>query len=174
MAEKKILVLGSGMVANPCVEYLLRDKNNRLTIACRTLFAAEKLIRNRPRAKAIALDVKSPELDRHIAEHDVIISLVPFIYHVDVIRSAIKARTHVVTTSYVSPAMCELDKAAKEAGITVLNEVGVDPGIDHLYAIKTIGEVHDRGGKVKEFYSFCGGLPAPEAAYDNPLQFKVR
>ncbi|RSL48842.1 hypothetical protein CEP53_009406 [Fusarium sp. AF-6] len=172
MSEKKILVLGSGMVAKPCVDYLLRDERNSLTVACRTLSTAEKLVSQRPRAKAIALDVKSPDLDRHIAEHDVVISLVPFIYHADVIRSAIKAKTHVVTTSYVSPAMRELDAAAKEAGITVLNEVGVDPGVDHLYAIKTTGEVHDKGGKIKEFYSFCGGIPAPEAANDNPLRFK--
>ncbi|KAL6360978.1 hypothetical protein LRP88_04439 [Fusarium phalaenopsidis] len=147
MPEKKILVLGSGMVAKPCVDYLLRDERNSLTVA------AEKLVSQRPRAKAIALDVKSPDLDRHIAEHGVVISLVPFIYHADVIRSAIKAMTHVVTTSYVSPAMRELNNAAKEAGITVLNEVGVDPG-------------------VKEFYSFCGGITAPEAANDNPLRFK--
>ncbi|RSL46753.1 hypothetical protein CEP54_013698 [Fusarium duplospermum] len=172
MSEKKILVLGSGMVAKPCVDYLLRDERNILTVACRTLPTAEKLVSQRPRAKAIALDVKSPDLDRHMAEHDVVISLVPFIYHADVIRSAIKAKAHVVTTSYVSPAMRELDAAAKEAGITVLNEVGVDPGVDHLYAIKTIGEVHGKGGKVKEFYSFCGGIPAPEAANDNPLRFK--
>ena len=59
----------------------------------------------------------------------------------------------------------------KRAGIIVLNEVGVDPGIDHLYAIKTINEVHARGGKVREFYSYCGGLPSPECA-DNPLGFK--
>ncbi|KAJ4239549.1 Saccharopine dehydrogenase [NADP(+), L-glutamate-forming] [Fusarium falciforme] len=173
MSKKKILVLGSGMVAKPCVDYLLQDEKNSLTVACRTLSTAESLVEGRPRAKAIALDVKSPDLDRHIAEHDVVISLVPFIYHANVIRSAIKAKTHVVTTSYVSPAMRELDGAAKEAGITVLNEVGVDPGVDHLYAIKTIGEVHDKGGKIKEFYSFCGGIPAPEAANDNPLRFKA-
>ncbi|RSM03786.1 hypothetical protein CEP52_007213 [Fusarium oligoseptatum] len=172
MSEKRILVLGSGMVAKPCVDYLLRDERNSLTVACRTLSTAETLVSHRPRAKAIALDVKSPDLDLHIAQHDVVISLVPFIYHADVIRSAIKAKTHVVTTSYVSPAMRELDAAATEAGITVLNEVGVDPGVDHLYALKTIGEVHDKGGKVKEFYSFCGGIPAPEAANDNPLRFK--
>jgi saccharopine dehydrogenase-like NADP-dependent oxidoreductase len=64
-----------------------------------------------------------------------------------VINSATKGRTNVVTTSYVSAEMRALDDAVKEAGITVLNEVGVDPGIDHMYAIKTIGEVHEKGGK---------------------------
>ena len=76
-----------------------------------------------------------------------------------------------VTTSYVSQAIQDLDEAAKEAGITVLNEVGVDPGVDHLYAIKKIDEVHSKGGKVREFYSYCGGLAAPDCA-DNPLKFK--
>jgi saccharopine dehydrogenase-like NADP-dependent oxidoreductase len=117
-------------------------------LAYRTLVTAEKVADARPNTKAIALDVTSPELDTHIAQNDLIISLVPFIHHVDVIRSAIKGRTNVVTTSYVSPAMLELDEEAKKAGIIVLNEVGMDPGIDHLYAIKTISEVHDKGGKV--------------------------
>jgi len=83
-------------------------------VACRTLPTAEKLVGRRPRAVALALDVNSLDLDKHIASHDVVISLVPFIYHADVIRSAIKGKTHVVTTSYVSPAMRELDAAAKE------------------------------------------------------------
>lgn len=97
----------------------------------------------------MALDVTSSDLDAHIADHDLVISLVPFVFHAAIIRSAIKAKTHVVTTSYVSDAMRELDGAAAEAGITVLNEVGMDPGVDHLYAIKTIGEVHDKGGKAR-------------------------
>jgi saccharopine dehydrogenase (NADP+, L-glutamate forming) len=172
MSQKKVLVLGSGLVAKPCIEYLLRDPNNKLTVASRTLSTAEKLVAGFPRATAVALDVTSPELDTIIANHDVVISLVPFIHHADVIRSAIKGKTHVVTTSYVSPAMRELDAAAKEAGITVVNEVGVDPGVDHLYAVKTIEEVHGKGGQVLEFYSYCGGLVAPEIANDNPLKFK--
>jgi saccharopine dehydrogenase (NADP+, L-glutamate forming) len=76
-----------------------------------------------------------------------------------------------VTTSYVSDAMLELDEEAKKAGITVMNEIGLDPGIDHLYAIKTIEEVHKANGKILSFLSYCGGLPAPEAS-DNPLGYK--
>jgi saccharopine dehydrogenase (NADP+, L-glutamate forming) len=68
--------------------------------------------------------------------------------------------------------MLTLSPEASRAGITVLDEVGVDPGIDHLYAIKKIDEIHASGGKVREFYSYCGGLPAPECAADNPLGFK--
>jgi saccharopine dehydrogenase (NADP+, L-glutamate forming) len=62
--------------------------------------------------------------------------------------------------------MLELEKEVKEAGITVMNEIG---GIDHLYAVKTVTEVHKAGGKITSFLSYCGGLPAPEAS-DNPLQ----
>ena len=69
-------------------------------------------------------------------------------YHAEVIKLAIKNKANVVTTSYVSPAMKELESAAKEAGIVVLNEVGVDPGVDHLYAVQKIGEIHAQGGKV--------------------------
>jgi spermidine synthase / saccharopine dehydrogenase (NADP+, L-glutamate-forming) len=83
-----------------------------------------------------------------VASHDLVISLIPYTHHAAVIKSAIKGKTHVVTTSYVSPAMKALDEEAKKAGIVVMNEIGVDPGIDHLYAIKTISEVHEKGGKV--------------------------
>ncbi|SCO77331.1 uncharacterized protein FRV6_01543 [Fusarium oxysporum] len=87
MPEKKILALGSGMVAKPCVDYLLRDKKNVLTIA-----------------KAVALDVASPELDHHVAEHDLVISLVPFVHHAAIVQWAIKGNTNFITTSYDSPA----------------------------------------------------------------------
>ena len=110
-------------------------------------------------------------LDAAVAEHDLVISLIPYTYHAAVIKSAIKSRKHVVTTSYVSDAMRELDAEAKKAGIVVLNEVGLDPGIDHLYAVKTISEVHGAGGKVTGFLSYCGGLAAPESA-NNPLGYK--
>ena len=88
-------------------------------------------------------------LEAAVAKHDLVISLIPYTYHAAVIKAAIKSKTNVVTTSYVSPAMRELDAEAKAAGIIVLNEIGLDPGIDHLYAVKTIGEVHAKGGKVR-------------------------
>ena len=110
-------------------------------------------------------------LDAEVAKHDLDISLIPYTFHATVIKSAIRQKKNVVTTSYVSPAMMELDQAAKDAGITVMNEIGLDPGIDHLYAVKTIDEVHRAGGKILSFLSYCGGLPAPEAS-DNPLGYK--
>lgn len=106
-----------------------------------------------------------------MAKHDLVISLIPYTFHAQVIKSAIRNKKNVVTTSYVSPAMMALDDEAKAAGITVMNEIGLDPGIDHLYAIKTIDEVHKAGGKILSFLSYCGGLPAPEDS-DNPLGYK--
>ncbi|KAK2467601.1 hypothetical protein APHAL10511_000456 [Amanita phalloides] len=169
---KRVLLLGSGFVARPCAEYVVRDPSNELTIACRTLKSAEALTANLPNTRAISIDVSNTAaLEAEVAAHDLVISLIPYIYHAAVIKAAIKGKTHVITTSYVSPAMRELDVAAKEAGIVVMNEIGLDPGIDHLYAVKTIDEVHAKGGKIKRFLSYCGGLPAPECS-DNPLGYK--
>ncbi|ESK84188.1 saccharopine dehydrogenase [Moniliophthora roreri MCA 2997] len=171
-ATKKVLLLGSGYVARPCAEYIVRNPNNQLTIACRTLASAQTLASALPRSTPVSLDVNNTAaLEKAVAEHDLVISLIPYTYHAQVIKAAIKSKTNVVTTSYVSPAMRELDAAAKEVGIIVLNEIGLDPGIDHLYAVKTIDEVHAKGGKIKKFFSYCGGLPAPQFA-DNPLGYK--
>jgi spermidine synthase len=169
---RKILLLGSGFVARPCAEYIVRDPCNELTIACRTLSSAKALGEGLPNATGISLDVNSTsELEAQVAAHDLVISLIPYTYHTTVIKAAIKGKTHVVTTSYVSPAMRELDAEAKAARIVVMNEIGLDPGIDHLYAVKTISEVHEKGGKIKQFLSYCGGLPAPECS-GNPLGYK--
>jgi spermidine synthase len=174
-SKKKVLLLGSGYVARPCAEYLVRDPAIELTVgkssvpchseprsdphtACRTLTAAQSLTDLLPATQAISLDVTSTlALESAIAEHDLVISLIPYTYHAAVIKAAIKGKTHVVTTSYVSPAMRALDQEARDAGIVVLNEVGLDPGIDHLYAVKTIGEVHEKGGKVR--FLSCSALP---------------
>ncbi|KAG0089387.1 saccharopine dehydrogenase (NADP+, L-glutamate-forming) [Podila epicladia] len=172
MATKKILLLGSGFVAEPCVEYLCRRPENKLTIAARRLHIAQELAGSYTNTTAISLDVNDEAaLDAVVAEHDVVISLIPYTFHAQVIKSALKSKTNVVTTSYVSPAMMAFDEAAKAAGVVIMNEIGVDPGVDHLYALKTINEVHAEGGKVLSFLSYCGGLPAPEAS-NNPLGYK--
>jgi saccharopine dehydrogenase (NADP+, L-glutamate forming) len=151
---------------------ILSEANISVTVACRTLDSAKKLCEGLPNCHPISLDVTdSKALDEQVAKVDVAISLIPYTFHKLVIESAIRNKKHVVTTSYVSPAMQELHEKAVEAGITVMNEIGLDPGIDHLYAIKTIDEVHEKGGKITSFLSYCGGLPAPESS-DNPLGYK--
>ncbi|KAJ2784487.1 saccharopine dehydrogenase (NADP+, L-glutamate-forming) [Coemansia javaensis] len=170
--QKSILLLGSGFVAEPCLEYLLRSGNNRITVACRRIEKAHALADKYDGATAAAVDVEdAAALEAAVAAHDLVISLIPYTQHTLVMNAAIKARKHVVTTSYISPAMEALDAAAREAGIVCMNEIGLDPGIDHLYALKIINEVRDQGGRITSFESFCGGLPAPEAS-NNPLGYK--
>lgn len=141
-----------------------------MTVGCRTLEKAKQLAGDV--ASAISVDVTDEAaLDAEVSKVDLVISLIPYIYHVNVVKSAIKNKKHVVTTSYINPQLKELESQIQDAGITVMNEIGLDPGIDHLYAVKTIEEVHAQGGKIKLFLSYCGGLPAPECS-DNPLGYK--
>jgi saccharopine dehydrogenase (NADP+, L-glutamate forming) len=126
---RKALLLGSGFVATPTVEVLFKA-GVHVTVACRTLSSAQKLSGCFSNTSAISLDVNNASaLESAVAAHDVVISLIPYTYHAAVIKAAIKAKKHVVTTSYVSPVMMELDAAAKEAGIVVMNEIGLGPGI---------------------------------------------
>ncbi|KAK4103916.1 Saccharopine dehydrogenase [Parathielavia hyrcaniae] len=170
-SQQKVLMLGAGFVTRPTLD-ILSDAGIPVTVACRTLASAQQLSEGVKNAHPISLDVNDDKaLDAEVAKHDVVISLIPYTFHATVIKSAIRNKKNVVTTSYVSPAMLELDADAKAAGITVMNEIGLDPGIDHLYAVKTIDEVHQAGGKILSFLSYCGGLPAPEDS-DNPLGYK--
>ncbi|KAL8700654.1 MAG: hypothetical protein Q9201_005340 [Fulgogasparrea decipioides] len=171
VSSKKALLLGAGFVVKPTLT-LLSERGVEVTVACRSLEHAQRLCKDVKAAKAICLDVGNEEaLDAEVGKVDVAISLIPYTFHPLVIKSAIRKKKDVVTTSYTSPAMVELEKDIQEAGITVMNEIGLDPGIDHLFAVKTIDEVHQAGGKVKRFLSYCGGLPAPEASA-NPLGYK--
>lgn len=167
---KQVLLLGSGFVAKPTVDILSQTPDVKVTVACRTLSKAKELAGSV--AEAISLDVTDESaLESEVAKFDLVISLIPYIYHVNVVKAAIKNKKHVVTTSYINPQLKELEQQIQDAGITVMNEIGLDPGIDHLYAVKTIEEVHQQGGKIKSFLSYCGGLPAPENS-DNPLGYK--
>ncbi len=168
---KKVLLLGAGMVAKPLVDYLLNHQI-QLTIATRTVEKALKLINGHRNAKAVSWTVDDMQaLSLLIADHDLVVSLLPYTYHVAVAKLCVKHQKNMLTTSYVSEKMKALDKAAKEAGIILLNEMGVDPGFDHMTAMRIIDKVRAEGGKVKGFYSLCGALAAPEEA-DNPFHYK--
>ncbi|ORY29667.1 Saccharopine dehydrogenase-domain-containing protein [Naematelia encephala] len=169
--KKKVLLLGSGLVAGPAAEYITRH-NHELTVGCRTFATAEALCEGLPNASPISIDVGSTDaLRQAIKGHDVVVSLVPYTYHAGVMKAALAEKCSVVTTSYINPAMKALEKEFIDAGLVCFNEIGVDPGVDHLWAIKTIDEVHKAGGKIKSFYSYCGGLPEPSAS-DNALGYK--
>lgn len=167
----KVLLLGAGMVAKPITDYLLENKIE-LTIATRTVAKADELIDNRANGTSVQWTIDDAEtLDKLVAEHDLTVSLLPYEHHVVVAKKCIAHKKNMVTTSYVSDEMKALDKTAREAGVLILNEIGVDPGFDHMTAKRIIDKVQAEGGKILEFYSLTGALPAPEEA-DNPFNYK--
>jgi saccharopine dehydrogenase-like NADP-dependent oxidoreductase len=169
---KRILVLGAGLVSRPLVHYLTDKEEIEVTVASRTVSKAEALVAGRERGKAVALNVKDEEaLESLIAEHDIAVSLLPATEHNKVARLCLKHSKHMSTTSYLTADMLALDGEAKEKGLTFINECGVDPGIDHMSAMRVIHDAERRGGKVVAFRSYCGGLPAPEAN-TNPIGYK--
>ncbi|MCK4757733.1 MAG: saccharopine dehydrogenase NADP-binding domain-containing protein [Thermoplasmata archaeon] len=167
-----VLVLGAGSVAPPLVRYLLEQGNINVTVASRTVSKAERIIDRHPNGVPETLTMDMDEkLEDLISKHDVSVSLLPFEHHTKVARLCIKHKKHMVTTSYVSPEMRELDGPAKEAGVIILNEFGLDPGIDHMSAMKIIHEVEAKGGKILSFRSTTGALQAFEAN-NNPFGYK--
>ncbi|MBM3318037.1 MAG: saccharopine dehydrogenase NADP-binding domain-containing protein [Candidatus Eisenbacteria bacterium] len=168
----RVLLLGAGLVTRPLVRYLLARPGLSLTIASRTVSKAEALLEGHAQGRALALLVDDQAaLSREVAAHDLTISLLPYTHHVRVARLCLQHRRHMVTTSYISQEMRALDGEAQSAGLTILNEIGVDPGIDHMSAMRVIDDVKRRGGTVTAFSSYCGGLPAPEAN-TNPWGYK--
>ena len=169
---KKVLVLGAGLVTRPHVEYLLNVPDFYVTVASRTVSKAEALIGDHANGSAMQLDVSDEaKLRELIAQSDLAVSMLPYVYHPLVARFCIELEKQMVTTSYVSDAIQELDGPAQKAGVLILNEIGVDPGIDHMSAMQVIHGVQNNGGEVVSFKSYCGGLPAPDAN-TNPLGYK--
>ncbi|XP_023124477.1 alpha-aminoadipic semialdehyde synthase, mitochondrial [Amphiprion ocellaris] len=170
---KRVLLLGSGYVSGPVVEYLTRDERTQVTVASVVLKQAEELAAKYPNTIPITLDVSSQEghLDSLVKDHDLVISMLPYSFHPLVAKHCIKRKVNMVTASYLSPAMKELQSSAEEAGITIVNEMGLDPGIDHMLAMECIDHAKADGCIVESYTSFCGGLPAPECS-DNPLRYK--
>ena len=169
---KKVLVLGAGLVARPLVDYLLGLEDFSVVVADVDFARAEKLVAGHPRGRAEHIDISKREaLAAAIGRADLVVSMVPYTFHPLVAELAIEQGRHMVTASYVSPAMREYDARAREKGVLLLNELGLDPGIDHMEAMRVIHEVHDAGGRVLGFTSWCGGLPAPEAN-TNPFGYK--
>ena len=171
VSSKKVLLLGAGMVTRPGVQYLL-DHGCDVTVASRTVSKAEALVKGHESGRAVAFTIDDEDaLGKLVSEADLAISLLPAPYHPKVAEACIAHGKHLVTTSYVSPAMTALAPRALEAGIMMLNEIGLDPGIDHMSAMKVIHGVENEGGKVVSFRSYCGGLPAPDSN-TNPWGYK--
>ena len=163
---KNILIIGAGKSSSYLIKYLLEKSNNenlRLTIGDICTENADLMIQNHKNAKSILLDVFNLEQrQKLIKKSDLVISMLPARFHVEVAKDCISFGKHMVTASYISNEMKALDKAAKEKGLVFMNEIGVDPGIDHMSAMQIIDQIKGIGGKMLLFESFTGGLVAPE------------
>jgi len=169
---KNILVLGAGFVCRPGVRYLLDSGVVNVTVADILPERAEELVAGYTNGRALSLDINhSEKLEQAVKSHDIVVSLLPWTLHLKVADLCVKNNRNMATTSYVSDGMKALDPEVRERGLLFLNEIGVDPGIDHMSAMKIIDEVEAEGGKILEFYSNTGGLPAPEDN-DNPFGYK--
>jgi saccharopine dehydrogenase-like NADP-dependent oxidoreductase len=172
---KNILLLGAGRSASSLIRYLAENATNHqwnVSIAD----AQKELVLNKikpyPHLKALAIDIADTQSSQKlIAEQDIIISLLPPALHTKVAHWCLELGKNLLTASYVSPEMQALHQAVKEKGLLFLNEIGLDPGIDHLSAMKIIDHIRQQGGKITSFKSFTGGLIAPESD-NNPWNYK--
>ena len=169
---KQILILGAGLVARPAVRYLLEKGGLKVVLADQAMEKAEAIIGGHANGKAVHMDIKDETmLAQHISKADIVVSLLPWTLHPVIASLCLVHGKHMVTASYVKDEMQAMDRDARDKGLIFLNEVGVDPGIDHMSAMQIIDTVRREGGHIDSFFSYCGGLPALESN-NNPLGYK--
>ena len=164
---KKILIIGAGKSSSYLIKYLLEKSNEeelQLTVGDISTDNANKLINNHKNAKSVILDLFNIEQRRSfIQKADIVISMLPARFHLEIAKDCIHYKKHLVTASYISEEMQKLDTAVKEKGLIFMNEIGVDPGIDHMSAMQVIDRIRKNDAKMLLFESFTGGLVAPES-----------
>ena len=172
---RNILIIGAGRSATCLIRYLLDKSSSEklfITIGDISVDAAQKFTKNHSNAKGILLDVFNKEQREEAVKNcDIVISMLPARFHIEVAKDCITFGKNLVTASYISDEMQNLDEEAKAKGLVFMNEIGVDPGIDHMSAMKVIDGIRDKGGKLLLFESFTGGLVAPESD-DNLWNYK--
>lgn len=170
---KEILVFGAGRVAKPCVDYLLRDGENHVTVVDMDAGNVERVTAGRPNATGLARNAVE-EAAALIAEirPQVVINLLPAAFMAPVAALCIEAGVPCVNPSYIKEDMRALDEKARQAGVLLLCELGLDPGIDHMSAARTIRSIHDQGGEIESFWSCCGALPSLKDN-TNPFGYKL-
>lgn len=175
LMSKHILILGAGRSATDLIDYLLSQATINdwyVTVGDMSLFLAQEKINAHPRGKAIAFDGTNAEIrEAHISQSDIVVSLLPPPMHPAIARVCLEYSKHLVTASYISAEMASFDEEAKAKGLTFLNELGADPGIDHLNIMRGIDKLKADGAKILELRSFCGSLIAPESN-NNPWGYK--
>ncbi|MFC2148638.1 saccharopine dehydrogenase family protein [Bacteroidota bacterium] len=164
---RKILVIGAGKSTSYLLDYVLKkadSENLHLTIGDLNPRIISDEIKNHPSCKVIKLDIfKDDEREMAIKNSDIVISMLPARFHIKVAEDCIRFKKHMVTASYISEEIKALDATAKKNGLVFMNEIGLDPGIDHMSAMQIINRIRDKGGKMLLFESFTGGLVAPES-----------
>lgn len=172
---RNILIIGAGRSATSLVQYLLdksKEEDLFLTIGDISIKNAQKLAAGHPNATAELLDVHNEHERREAVQNsDLVISMLPARYHIEVAKDCLEFGIHMVTASYVSDEMQNLHRKVEAKGLVFMNEIGVDPGIDHMSAMQVIDRIRDNGGKMLMFESFTGGLVAPESD-DNLWNYK--
>lgn len=172
---KKIFIIGAGRSSSSLIRYLLNhaaENDWYITVGDVNAESARAKTGGHPRATAIAFDMNDEkQREQQIAAADMVISMLPAFLHGDVAKDCVRLKKHMATASYVSDTMRELDAEAKKNGTILMNEAGLDPGIDHASAMKVIDEIREQGGEITSFRSYCGGLVAPESN-DNPWGYK--
>lgn len=173
---KTILLFGAGKSATVLIDYLLENavmENWKIIVADADLKLAQSKVGGSERATAIAIDIKdAEERSRYIRSADIVISLLPAVLHIEVARDCAKLFKNLLTASYVDDAIRELQPLVEKNKLLFLCEMGLDPGIDHMSAMKLIDGIRNEGGKIISFQSHCGGLVAPESD-DNPWHYKI-
>lgn len=168
---RNILILGAGRSTSSLIEYLIEaseKENIFLTIGDIHPEAVRKIIKEYPRLTVIAFDVSDEKQRKEaISNSDLVISMLPASLHIEVAKTCIEYKKHMVTASYISKEMKALNQEVITNNLVFMNEIGLDPGIDHMSAMQVIDRICDAGGKMLSFESFCGGLVAPES--DNNL-----
>jgi len=172
---KKITILGAGLSATSLINYLLERAEKydwAIKLGDYDLDLAKSKVNGNPRGEAFQFDVTNEALVADIvSKSDIVVSMMPASFHHIIAKECVKHKKNMLTASYVSDAMKQLNDDAKEAGVGLFNELGVDPGIDHMSAMRIIDNLRDNGNKLNAFFSFTGGLVAPE--YDNnPWNYK--
>ena len=170
---KRVLDLGTGYVVKPLVDYFIDKCKYEVLVASRDNNHSGLIIAGRALGKRVLWNATPPynELDEMVKNVDLVVSMIPPNMHVIVAKACLKHGINMVTTSYISPEMKALDENAKKAGIIILNEIGEDPGIDHMGAMKMINQVNQEGGKIKSFKSYGSGIPSFEHN-NNPYGYK--
>ena len=164
---RNILIIGAGKSASYLIQYFLdksKAENLEITIGDLEISNAKKWIGNHANAKALKLDIfNKTARQQAIQNADLVVSMLPARFHIEVAKDCLTFGKHMVTASYVSEEMRTLDKEAKAKNLVFLNEIGLDPGVDHMSAMQVIDRITESGGKMILFESFTGGLMAPES-----------